>query len=50
MSKKWSLKDIEPSYAQKFACSDYPEQNIWNKIDKPSKIGQDKRSLIFTFA
>ena len=27
-----------------------PGQNIWNKIEKPSKIGQDKKSLISTFA
>ena len=24
-------------------------QNIWNKIEKPSKIGQYKKSLISTF-
>ena len=27
-----------------------PGQNIWNKIEKSSKTGQDKRSLLFTFA
>ena len=27
-----------------------PGQNIWNKIDKSSKTGQDKKSLISTFA
>ena len=27
-----------------------PEQNIWNKLEKSSKTGQDKRSLISTFA
>ena len=27
-----------------------PGQNIWNKIEKYSKIGQDKKSLISTFA
>ena len=25
-------------------------QNIWNKIEKSSKTGQDKKSLISTFA
>ena len=25
-------------------------QNIWNKLEKLSKTGQDKKSLIFTFA
>ena len=27
-----------------------PGQNIWNKIEKYSKIGRDKKSLISTFA
>ena len=27
-----------------------PGQNIWNKIEKSSKIGQEKKSLISTFA
>ena len=26
-----------------------PVQNIWNKIDKSTKIGQDKKSLVSTF-
>ena len=27
-----------------------PEQNIWNKIEKFSKTGQDKKRLISPFA
>ena len=27
-----------------------PGQSIWNKIEKSSKTGQDKKSLISTFA
>ena len=27
-----------------------PMQNIWNKLEKSSKIGQDKKGLISTFA
>ena len=27
-----------------------PGQDIWNKIEKSSKTGQDKKSLISTFA
>ena len=27
-----------------------PMQNIWNKLEKSSKSGQDKKSLISTFA
>ena len=27
-----------------------PMQNIWNKLEKSSKTGQDKKSLISTFA
>ena len=32
-------------------CQNYnPGQNIWNKIEKFSKTGQDKKSLISPFA
>ena len=50
MSKKQSLQKIGPRKDQKFVCSDNPGQNIWNKIEKSSKTGQDKKSLISTFA
>ena len=33
-----------------FVCSHNPGQNISNKIEKSSKTGQDKKSLISTFA
>ena len=36
-----------------FSCSDWncnPNQNIWNKANKSSKIGQDKKTLISAFA
>ena len=38
-------------YAYMFSCpSAYnPGQSIWNKIEKSSKTGQDKKSLISTF-
>ena len=29
---------------------DNPRQNIWNKIEKSSKIRQEKKTLISTFA
>ena len=29
-----------------FVCSDNPGQNIWNKIGKSNKTGQDKNILI----
>ena len=38
-----------PSYDHKFACLDNLRQSIRNKIEKSSKIGQDKKSLISTF-
>ena len=40
MSKSYSLQEAEPSFDPKFDCSDNPVQNIWNKVKKPSKIGQ----------
>ena len=31
-------------------CSDNPGQYIWAKIETSSKIGEDKKSLVSTFA
>ena len=28
----------------------YPGQGIWSKMEKSSKVGQDEKSLISTFA
>ena len=50
MLKNECLKKTGPSYDQKFVFSDNPGQNIWNKIEKSSKPGQDNKSLISTFA
>ena len=43
------MKDTGSICDQKFVWSDNPGQNIWNKIEKSSKIGQEKKSLISTF-
>ena len=50
MSKNGSLKATGPNHDKKVAWSDNPGQNIWNKIKKSNKIGQDKKSLISAFA
>ena len=50
MSKNSSLKETGPSYGQKFVCSDNPGQNIWHKVKKSSKIGQDFKNLLSNFA
>ena len=49
MSKNSSLKKTGPSSDQKLVCSDNHWENIWNKIKKSSKSGQNKASLISTF-
>ena len=36
--------------SQTFKQTYNPGQNIWNKLEKSSKIGQKKESLITTFA
>ena len=41
---------FEKERAELRLCSDSPGQNIWNKIEKSSKNGQKKNSLIFPFA
>ena len=50
MLKNESSKKTVSSYDQRFVWSDNPGQNISNKIEKSSKTGQDKKSLISTFA
>ena len=43
------MKDTGSICDQKFVWLDNPGQNIWNKIEKSSKTGQEKKSLISTF-
>ena len=45
MSQNSSLEETGPNYGQKFVCSDNPGQNIWHKVKKSSKIGQDFKNL-----
>ena len=49
MSKNSSLKETGHSYGQKIVSSDNPVQNIWQKVKKPSKIGQDIKNLLPNF-
>ena len=44
------MKETGPSYGQKFVCSDNPGQNIWQRVKKYSKIGQDLKNVIYNFA
>ena len=48
MSKNWSWKGTGPSTDQKFACSDNPGQNIWNKRSNPVKL-ERKRKVLYLF-
>ena len=41
VKKKKLLKETGLSYDQKFLSSENPRQNIWNKMEKSSKIRQD---------
>ena len=50
MSKYKTLKETGRVKTKIFFFSYNPRQNIWNKIEKPSKTGQVKKSLISTFA
>ena len=38
-----------PNYDQNIVCTDNPGQNIWDKIEKFTKTGQEKKSLISAF-
>ena len=44
------LKETGKSYGQTFVCSDNPGQNIWHEVGKHSKIGQNYKNFITTFA
>ena len=37
-----------PSWDQNFVCSGNPGQNIWKKMEKSSKTGQETKSLVST--
>ena len=50
ISKSSSLKETGPSYCQMFVCSDNSRQNIWHRVEKCSKTGQDYKNLISHFA
>ena len=41
MSKIWSLEKTGASCGQKFVYSDNLRHNIWNKVKKHGKFGQD---------
>ena len=44
-----SVKETGPSYHQKVASSDNPGQNIWHKLKKYDRIGQDFKNVISNF-
>ena len=50
MSENASLKETGPSYGQKFVCYNSLGQNIWHKVKKSSKIGQNFKNLLSNFA
>ena len=43
------MKKTGPNYDQNIVCTDNPGQNIWDKIEKFTKTGQEKKSLISAF-
>ena len=50
MSQNSSLKEAGLNYGQKLVRSDNAGQNIWHKVKKSSKIGQDFKNLLSNFA
>ena len=44
------MTETGPIYDKKFGDSENHGQNRWKKIEKSSKIGLDKKSVIPTFA
>ena len=50
MLKYWHLKMTEMSYWLRFGFTDNQWENIWQRVRKSSKIGQDQKTLILAFA
>ena len=50
MSKNRNLKETIPSYNQKFSTQSFWDKIFGKRTEKSSKSGQDKKSLISTFA
>ena len=50
MFKIWSWKGTGLSKDKKFACSNNPRQNNWNKMEQSNKTGQEQKSLVSVFA
>ena len=48
--KKLKFQKTGSRYGQTFGCSDNPGKKNWKKIEKSSKTGQGKKSLISIFA
>ena len=44
------MRETGPSYGKTFVCSDNPGQNIWHKVKRYNKIGQDFKNIIPSFA
>ena len=44
------MKKTGPSYGQKFVSSDNTCQNMWHKLKKYNKVGQDFKNVISNFA
>ena len=49
ISKNSSVKKTGPSFGQNFVSSDNHSQNIWHKLKKYSKIGQDLKNVVSNF-
>ena len=49
MSKNSSLKEAGHNLRPKIFCSDSPGENIWHKVKKFSKIGQDFKNVLSNF-
>ena len=46
MSKYWGLEKDGARYKGQFVLTDNCTNRMWNKVKKPSEIGQDLRTLI----
>ena len=38
------MKETGPNFDQKLVCSDNLGQNMWNKLEKSSRVRQERKS------
>ena len=47
--KSSTVKETGQSYGKNFVCSDNTGENVWHKVKRYNKIGQELKNIISNF-